>query len=67
MKYQYMTYTPELKTFISKKPAENIEIELKKLKSEGWELITVVPIFSNMETSYGGTTGSLVYYFKRAI
>jgi hypothetical protein len=67
MKYEYKTWTPELKGFIQKKPKEDIDTELNKLGSDGWELIAVVPITSNMGTSYGGTTGSLVYYFKRAI
>lgn len=66
-RFEYFSFTPEMKGWINKTPAEDIDRELNRLGSERWELVSVVPVISNKGTSFGGTTHSFVYYFKRVI
>jgi hypothetical protein len=66
-KWEYKIFTPEMKGWIVKKVANNTSEELDALGKEGWELINVTPVTANMGTSWGGTTASFVFFFKRRV
>jgi len=64
-KWEYKVLTPEMKGWIKKKVSSDTFEELNTLGEEGWELIGVTPVTANMGTSWGGTTASFVFFFKR--
>lgn len=66
-KWEYKIITPEMKGWITKRVSNNTLEELNTLGKEGWELVGVTPVTANMGTSYGGTTASFVFFFKRKI
>jgi len=63
--FEYMSWTPKLEGFVNKKPKENIDEELTCLGLQRWELVSIITTTANMGTSFGGTTGAIIYYFKR--
>jgi hypothetical protein len=67
MKYEYKIITPEMKGWVKKKVSEDTDELLNKLGQEGWELIGVTPVTANTGTSWGGTTASFVFFFKRPL
>jgi hypothetical protein len=64
-KWEYKVITPKMEGWITKKVSDNTFEELNKLGQEGWELIGVTPVTANKGTSWGGTTASFVFFFKR--
>lgn len=66
MKYEYITYSPELKGFVNKKPDPIAVLEkLNEYGSAGWELIAITALSGNTGASYGAATSGLLYTFKR--
>ena len=66
-KWEYKVFTPEMKGWIKKKVSNDTFEELNALGIEGWELVGVTPVTASMGTSWGGTTASFVFFFKRRI
>jgi len=69
MQYEYMTETPKMKKGLTGRSIdkEATEAMLNSHGAHGWELVAVVPISGNTGVSWGGTTASIIYHFKRAI
>lgn len=63
--WEYKIFTPEMKGWITKKVSDDTSEELNAFGKEGWELVGVTPVTANMGTSWGGTTASFVFFFKR--
>ena len=60
-KYEYKVVKTEESGFSDPKlDASNVEVELNKLGSEGWELTSVVDT-----NTYQGKTKEIVMFFKR--
>lgn len=66
-KWEYKVFTPKMEGWIKKKVSEATFEDLDALGKEGWELVAVTPVTANMGTSWGGTTASFVFFFKRKI
>jgi len=66
-KFEYKVFTPKMEGWIKKRVSNDTEEDLDALGKEGWELVSVSPITANMGTSWGGTTASFVFFFKRKI
>ena len=66
MKWEYKTATMEPKGWLkSKVDSQKTDALLNKLGSQGWELVSVLPLAQNM--GYAGKTGSIAFMFKRQV
>lgn len=60
-KWEYKVVTKDIKGVLGKKvPSEEVEVVLKEVGSEGWELITVTPV-----TGGSYMTRSITLFFKK--
>ena len=67
MKWEYKVVTPKMEGWITKRVSAETYRELDELGAQGWELVAVTPVTANTGTSWGGTTASFVFFFKRQV